>query len=183
MKFSRNWVILLLTGLGLPAQAALLRIDQSQSRIEVAVNSTAGSFVGKLEKYQATVECQPPEPLPAKADVSFDFKDFKTGIPDRDTHMLKWLQYPKNPTASFHLKSWKQEGGDTYAVGELALHGIQKEIRMPVTINRKGDQYEIEGTARVDYRDFGLPKIHTALVFTVDPHIRIQFRLVGRTAE
>jgi polyisoprenoid-binding protein YceI len=107
----------------------------------------------------------------------------KSGIERRDEHMLKWLAYSQNPTATFRLKSWKQEGEDSFAVGELSIHGVQKEIQMPVKIKRKGNQYEIDGTANLDYQDFGLPKIRSALVFSVNPHLRVQFHLVSKAQE
>lgn len=171
------WFVLVLQG---PARAALLQIDQSHSRIEVVVNSTSGGFTGKLEKYHASIECEPSQLLPSKADVSFDFKDLKTGIQQRDNHLLKWLDYSKNPTGSFHLKNWKEENGDTYAVGELTLHEINKEIRLRMKVTKESDKYQLEGVLNLDHRDFGLPKIRNALVFTVDPHLKIQFRLVGK---
>jgi polyisoprenoid-binding protein YceI len=164
------------------AVAAQFEIDQTQSRIEVAVNSTVGSFMGKLEKYQAALEYEPPQFLPTKADLTFDFKDLKTGNRERDAHMLKWLQHSRNPTASFHLKSWRQEGGGAVAVGELTIHGVHREIQMPVVAERQGDDYNIDATVELDYRDFGLPKIRQALLFSVDPHLKIRVHLVGRVA-
>jgi polyisoprenoid-binding protein YceI len=164
------------------AAAAPFEIDQSQSRVEVVVNSTAGSFIGKLAKYQAALECEPPQLLPTKADLTFDFNDLKTGIRERDAHMLKWLQHSRNPTASFHLKSWRQERGGSVAVGELTIHGVQREIQMPVFVKTHGDNYNIDATVELDYRDFGLPKIRQVLLFSVDPHLKIRVHLVGRVA-
>jgi polyisoprenoid-binding protein YceI len=168
--------------LRVPAAAALLQIDQNQSGIEVAVHSTANSFIGKLEKYQATIECEPRQQLPSKADVVFDFNDLKTGVKGRDAHMLKWLRYTNNPTGSFHLKGWQKDGEATYALGELTMHGVQKEIRMPASVKRQDDSYDIEGAVGLDYRDFGLPRIRQALLLTVDPHLKIKFHLVGKLA-
>ena len=170
----------LLTGVQIPVAASLLQIDQNQSKIQVAVRSTAGAFTAKLEKYEAAIECDSAKPLPTKADVSFDFKDLKTGVKGRDAHMLEWLHYPHPPDASFHLKSWKQDGADTWALGELTIHGNTREIRMLVSVTRRGETYDIEGTLGLDYRDFGLPKIRSAVVFSVDPHLKIIFHLIGK---
>jgi polyisoprenoid-binding protein YceI len=170
----------LLFCLRLTALAASFQIDTNQSRIEVAVKSTAGSFTAKLETYHARIECEPAQQLPEKADFVFDFKDLKTGIDGRDKHMLRWLQYSKNPTASFHLKGWKRAGGDCLALGELAIHGVQKEIQMPVAVSNQDDGYDIDGALELDYRDFGLPLIRTALLFSVNPHLKIKFHLAGK---
>jgi|SRR5579859_5564568 len=176
-------IFLFLLALQAPVLGAPLQLDHNQSRIEVAVNSTAGAFTCKLQKFEATIEYEPSQPMPSKVEVQFDFIDLKTGIERRDEHMLKWVDYSQNPTATFRLKSWKQEGEDSFAVGELSIRGVHKEVRFPVKIKHDGNQYEIDGTAHLDYRDFGLPKIRSALVFSVDPHLRVQFHLAGKTKQ
>jgi polyisoprenoid-binding protein YceI len=176
-------LLILLDWLCEPAVAALLQLDRSKSKIEVAVNSTVSSFTGKLENYQAAIECDPAQPLPTRAEVTFDFKDLQTGIEGRDKHMLKWLQYSKNPKASFYLTDWKQNGAESLAQGELTIHGVQRTIQMPVIVKRQNDAYDIEGTVGLDYRDFGLPRIRNAVVFSVDPHLKIKFHLIGKTGD
>jgi polyisoprenoid-binding protein YceI len=176
-------LLILVDWLCAPAAAALLHIDRSKSKIEVAVNSTVSSFTGKLENYQAVIECDPPQRLPTKAEVIFDFKDLKTGVGGRDEHMLKWLQYPKTPKGSFFLRDWKQNGAESLAQGELTIHGIQRTIQMPVIVKRQTDAYDIVGTVGLDYRDFGLPRIRNALVFSVDPHLKIKFHLIGKIGD
>ncbi len=162
------------------ATGAVLLIDPSQSKIEVAVSSTASSFTAKLQKYQAAIEHDAAKPLPTKAELTFDFKDLKTGVEGRDAHMLKWLEYSKHPKASFRLTSWKENGQEPLAQGELTIHGVQRIIQLPVTVNQRNGVYEIEGAVGLDYRDFGLPRIRKALVFSVDPKLEIKFRLVGK---
>lgn len=182
MKPSLRYLLrlLLLGQLCLLGTAAPLRIDPPQSRIEVSVNSTASSFVGKVEKYQISIEFDRPQTLPTKAELAFDFKDLKTGVNGRDAHMLKWLQYAKNPTATFHLTGWKQEGKEPIAQGELSIHGVRQTIQMPLVVSWLGDSCILEGATELDYRDFGLPRIRKILVFAVDPHLKVKFRLVGR---
>jgi polyisoprenoid-binding protein YceI len=164
----------------LSAAAALLQIDQNKSWIEAAVSSTTGSFIAKLENYQAAIEFVPPAQLPQKADIHFDFKDLKTGIKGRDEHMLEWLQYCKYRTGSFLFKNWMQEGSDSYAIGIISVHGVQREIQMLVSVKHQDEGYDFDGSCDLDYRDFGLKRIRTALVLSVNPHLKIRFHLAGR---
>jgi polyisoprenoid-binding protein YceI len=176
---------LLLAGfmaLDLPARAASLAVDPRQSSVEVAVSCSMDSFVGHLEKFQATVESDPPAALPAKADVSFDFADLKTGNKDRDAAMLKWLDYSTHPAASFHLTGWNQAGTTNVGLGTLTLHGVAVAVKLPVVITQEDTVWHISGQARIDYRDFKLPKIRKALVLTVDPIMTVKFHLVGKIA-
>lgn len=160
--------------------AAPLEVDYQHSKVNVDVHATIDSFVGQLDKYTATVDCEPSTNLPAKAAVSFDFKDLKTGKTDRDAEMLKWLDYSNNPTATFALEGWKQDGTTNLALGDLTIHGVKKAIQMPVTIQHNGADWDIAGEADFDYRDFNLPKIRKMLMLVVNPHLKVTFHLVGK---
>ena len=161
------------------AGAAPLEVDYKQSKIDVAVSATIDSFVGHLEKYEATVDCDSSANLPNKAGVSFNFSDLKTGNPDRDVEMLKWLE-STNSKATFALTGWQQSGTTNLAVGELTIHGVKKSIQMPVTAKNINGIWDITGEADFDYRDFNLPKIRKMLVLVVDPHLQVTFHLVGK---
>ncbi len=163
-----------------PVMAVPLKLDYNQSRINVAVSATIDSFVGRLQKYQATIDCSSGHRLPGKAKVAFDFADLKTGNPDRDAAMRQWLGYDANPTASFVLTGWKQNGTTNLALGDLTIHGVQKAITMPVTVINTGNRWDISGEADLDYRDFNLPIIHKMLVLTVHPNLKVTFHLAGR---
>lgn len=167
-------------GVATVAGAAPLEIDYQQSKITVAVSATVDSFVGHLDKYNASVDCGGSTNQPAQAKVTFNFSDLKTGNTDRDAEMLKWLEYTTTPTASFALTGWKQSGTTNLALGELTLHGVKKSIEMPVTVRDAAGNWDIAGTADFDYRDFNLPKIRKMLVLVVDPHLKVSFHLVGK---
>ena len=177
-------VILLVAGftvLAITGRAAQLEIDRQRSKVEVAVNSTIDSFVGHLEKYQAAVECEPTAALPVKADVSFSFADLKTGNKDRDAAMLKWLEYDRNQTASFHLTGWYQAGTTNIALGNLTMHGVTIAVKMPVVIIHADAAWDISGQTVLNYTDFDLPKIRKALLLTVDSKLKVKFHLTGKT--
>ncbi len=182
-KIKYVMIFWLATGLGvwpLAARAGTLQIDPGQSKIEVAVHSTIDSFVAHLDKYQANVACDPAVPLPAKADLSFDFADLKTGNPDRDAAMLKWLAYDQNPRGTFHLTGWSQAGTTNIASGQLTIHGVSVPVQMPATVTHDGTTWDISGQTTFDYRDFQLSKIRKLFVLTVDPRLTVTFHLSGQ---
>lgn len=181
MKFLN--VVLLAAGLAgaaIATSAAPLVIDPQQSKIEVAVSCTIDSFAAHLEKYDAAIDCDPAAALPARADVSFNFAALKTGSPDRDAAMLKWLEYDSHPTASFHLARWTKAGTTNIASGQLTIHGISVAVQLPVVVTQDGTGWDISGQTTFDYRDFRLPKIRKALLLTVDPKLTVKFHLAGK---
>ncbi len=166
--------------MAIAVSAAPLEIDPQQSKIEVAVSCTMDSFVGHLEKFQATIDCDPTASLPTKANVSFDFADLKTGDKDRDLAMLKWLGCDTNRTASFHLTSWSQTGTTDIAQGELKIHGVTVGVQMPVVVQHDATAWDISGQTVIDCKDFNLPKIRKALILTVNPKLKVKFHLMGK---
>lgn len=161
------------------AYAGQFTVNSQQSQIEVAVSATIDSFVGHLQKYQASIDSTPNSQLPDKATVSFDFKDLKTGNSSRDKEMLKWLDYSKDPDCTFTLANWKTVGTTNYADGTIVIHGVKKKIQMPVAVEHSGTNCDISGSADLNYHDFKLPTIRKMLFLTVDPHLHVTFHLVG----
>ena len=162
------------------ANAAPLVINPEQSKVEVAVSCTIDSFVAHLNKYQATVDCDPTNALPAKAEVTFNFTDLKTGNTDRDAAMIKWLDNGTNPAATFHLTGWNQSGTNSIALGQLTIHGVTVSVQMPAVVKHDADSWDISGQTIIDYQDFKLTKIRKALFLVVDPKLTIKFHLVGK---
>lgn len=172
----------ILAGAAVSAVAAPLEIDYKQSKIDVDVSATIDSFTGHLEKYSGSVDCDPSTNRPAKAEVTFNFADLKTGKTDRDAEMLKWLNYSNTPTARFTLTGWTRSGATNLALGQFTFHGVTNELSMPVTVTNAvaTGNWDIAGTADFDYRTFNLPKIRKMLMLTVDPHLKVKFHLVGK---
>lgn len=178
-KFGPVWLSAVFAWVTGVAAGGPLQIDYQHSKIEVAVQATVDSFVGHLDKYAAAIDGGSATNLPASAKVSFDFADLKTGNPDRDAEMLKWLGYSANPKATFRLTGWQQNGATNLAAGELTIHGVKQAILMPVVVKNEGGTCAITGEANFDYRDFNLPKIRKMLLLTVAPHLQVNFHLVG----
>ena len=175
-------ILVALAGLSARAAAAGMDVDYARSRVEVGVKSTVDSFTGRLEKYRVSVEWGPSDPLPAKARMSFDFADLKTGDTDRDGAMLKWLGHDSQPGGEFVLGGWRREGTTNLATGELTIHGVKREVAIPVVAGQTNGVWVVDGEALLDYRDFGLPKIRKALVLTVNPLLRVRFHVVAKAA-
>jgi polyisoprenoid-binding protein YceI len=162
------------------AGAAPIEIDYSKSSVEVAVNATVDSFVGRLQKYTASIDCETNSDFPSRAEIRFDFKDLATGDKGRDAAMLQWLEYSDHREAGFALLSWRISNSTNYVIGVFKMHGVERELEIPVARRRDGLSWEIAGQAKLDYRDFKLPKIRKALLLTVDPKLVVTFHLMGR---
>lgn len=177
--FKFTYLTVVLAGFTASAVSAPLKIESTQSKIDVAVTCTIDSFVGQLTNYVAAIEIPKSAPRPTQADVRFEFADLKTGDADRDDAMLKWLHYDSHRNATFHLTGWKTTDDVPLATGTLTIHGVGTDVEFPVKIEHTENRWTLDGTVAIDYRDFKLPKIRKALFLTVNPNLKVHFHLEG----
>lgn len=161
------------------AGAGNLAVDKAKSRIQVDAKATGHDFTGTLDDFEASVSGDSSTLAPTAVSLSWKFADLKTGDVKRDAEMLKWLG--KGPQGSFaFIKTWQDKGKD-YAQGKLTIHGISKVIAFPYTAKKEGSWVTIDGTAALDYQDFGLPIVRAMAVMTVNPKLTVRFHLVGES--
>ncbi len=163
------------------AAERVLRADRTSSFVDVDVNATI-NFTAHLDAYdlRATVD----EKGRFKTGVlTFKFTDLRTGKPDRDAEMIKWLGGGE-PTGKFELGILAlTPDGQGQVTGTLTFHGTGQLIEFPVNVANAGGTYTITGEATIDYRHWGLKKIRKLGIFTVDPEVKIRFKFVGAPGE
>jgi polyisoprenoid-binding protein YceI len=169
MKLIQAIPLLFLALASAHVNAATLEVNQEKSRIHVDAKATGHNFTGTLEKYTATVEGN-----------EWSFKDLDTDDKKRDKEMLAWLG-GGDPKGKFDFtKSWVDKNGTNHAMGNLTIKGVSKSISFPYTTKKEGDWVTIDGTAKMNYEDFGLPIIRAMAVMTVDPKLTVRFHIVGQ---
>ncbi len=178
MKKLIYFLILITTTLFLYGDAQLLQIEKDNSSIVVGVNVTAHSFVATLENYDLKIHVDAENAKIINTEFSFDFDDLKTGKKARDKAMLKWEEYKKYPNGSFILNELHEQGEKSVAAGKLTLHGIEKEITIPIKVQSEGTKWTIVGSAAIDHLDWDLP-IVKFLVLKVDSNLTVKFHLEG----
>ncbi|WP_415909328.1 YceI family protein [Oleiharenicola sp. Vm1] len=185
MKLSRWLLVPALLGAALvrvsaadaPAERAL-KLDRSKSYVDVDVKATIDSFTGHLDRYELAV------PLDANGKIKdallkFKFTDLRTGKPDRDAEMIKWLGGGE-PEGSFDLGLLAlAPDGQGQASGKLTFHGQTQLVEFPVLVKAQDGVYTVTGKTTIDYRNWGLKKFRKFGLATVDPEVTIRFQFVG----
>lgn len=179
-------VLRLLSTLALLPLAALaaehpVKIDRSRTFVDVDVKVTMDSFTAHLDAYDVKVSADDAGRIKA-AVFAFKFADLKTGNPERDAAMLKWLGGGA-PEGRYEMGNLAlTPDGQGQVSGRLTFHGITEVVEFPINITREDGAYIIVGDTTIDYRTWGL-KVIRKLMFKVDPEVRIRFKLVGVPAE
>ncbi len=174
-------LFLLLLFSPLLASSVPLQIDKENTHIQVDVKATVGSFIGELERYKLTVEIDEASQRIKSSTLQFDFEYLETGEPKRNRHMKDWLNYDVHPKAEFKLTALDATGETTVAQGSLTIHGVTKNISFPVEISHEEENWTIDGTAHLDYRDFDLKKIRMAIMLTVVPEFDVLIHIEAKS--
>jgi len=154
-------------------------LDRAESHVDIAVKTTASSFVAHLEDFDAAITLDPESGQVESAAFHAALAAVKTGRAARDHNMSVWLQTNEFPQVVFELSAVDRgPNGALTARGRIQLHGQQHDVDFPVTITVSHGLTTIDGTATLDTRDFGLPIIRF-LLLTVDPVVKVHFHLQG----
>jgi polyisoprenoid-binding protein YceI len=161
-----------------------LIVDKTRSRIEFSVKATVDSFTGKLTAYELELLHDPAAPGKiSRAELRFRFGALKTGNEKRDQEMYHWQSNEQFPECVFTLTALEPAAtpGHYTARGQLIFHGTTRDLVFPVSISTTPDNsYVIDGEARIDTRDFGLPVIRKLLLLKVDPVVVVGIHLQAR---
>jgi len=170
----------------LPAAETPLIVDKPQSRIEYAVTATMDSFSGKLVAYTLDLSSDPGTPAKiTRAELRFRFADLRSDNAKRDQQMRDWQSTEQFPEAIFTLTALEPAAtpGRFTARGQFIFHGMTRDLVFPVSISSSDDGlHVIDGEARIDTRDFGLPIIRKFGLLKVDPVVVIKLHLQARPA-
>jgi len=178
MKILRLLLPALLLPLAALAAERSLKVDKERSFVDVDVKATVDSFTGHLDAYEAKVIVDDAGRIKS-AVFTFKFADLKTGKPDRDTEMIKWLGGGA-PEGRYEMGNLAMTpDGQGQVSGRLTLHNDVELVEFPVSLSRADGIYTVTGETTIDTRTWGLKIIRKALVFKVDPEVKVRFKLVG----
>ncbi len=154
-------------------EAVALEIDRDASSIVAHVKATGHRFDAVVTDYELDLRWDIEREAIISAKLTFDFADVETGRTRRDREMRDWLEYESFPVAEFALTTIEATDDGPVAVGRLTLHGTERELEFPVSIERTGDDVRIRAETTIDHRDWELEEIRALLIMTVDPLLAV----------
>ena len=98
-------------------------------------------------------------------------------------HVLETRKYPTITFKSRAVKAIAREDGtfDVTVAGELDLHGVRREVTVPVTLAFQGDSLRASGTLQLRQRDFKIaPFSFAGGTVTVADRVTLSFTIVAR---
>jgi polyisoprenoid-binding protein YceI len=97
--------------------------------------------------------------------------------------VLNILEFPEIQFSSTRISRVSENGEDFTLVGKLFLHGVEKEIAVPVHVHREQHLLRASGTATIAQTDFGIKPIKIGLgIIRVEDKVQVKFEFLAERA-
>jgi polyisoprenoid-binding protein YceI len=130
-------VLLVLAG-SAPAKAESLRfrIQPEASEITFRATSRLMNAEGRFGRFSGDVVADPARPNGARISLTIEAASLDTGIGMRDNHLRSadFFDIERFPTIAFQSVRVETAGRRATVTGSLTLHGVTREIAVPVDV-------------------------------------------------
>ena len=178
-------------------------VDPARSRIVVHVGKAGVfGFAGHEHEVLAPVNrgavaLDPAHVEASSVDVHVDARSLRVtgrGEPPNDVAQVQETmlgpacldagRFPEIRFVSKAIGANRREGGrlEVTVRGTLTLHGVSREVTLPVHVDIEGDLLTAQGTLPLRQTDFGIKPISKAGVVKVEDELHLELRLVARRA-
>jgi polyisoprenoid-binding protein YceI len=149
----------------IPASAETYNIDPGHSEVSFQIRHMVSQVRGRFNQFSGTVNMDPKNPAASSVEFKIKTDSIDTNVADRDKHLrgADFFDAEKYPEITFKSKSVKPAGKDKYNVlGTLTMHGVSKDITLPVTFLGEGKdpwggtRAGFETTTTLNRKDFGI---------------------------
>lgn len=161
--FASVLVVLLVASLSFAADT--YKTDPAHSAVTFAVKHMMLATVkGKFDEFEGTIVYD--EEDITKSSVTFTIKaaSINTGNESRDKDLrgANFFEVEKYPEITFKSKQIVKEGDGYVAIGDLTMHGVTKEVKIPFTFLGKvkdpwgNTRIGVEGSLTLNRQDYGI---------------------------
>ncbi|MBX6364807.1 MAG: YceI family protein [Gemmatimonadetes bacterium] len=152
-------------GSGRPPATERYDIDPNHSYVGFSVRHMMVSNVrGKFTKFSGTIELDPQDVTRSRVEVTVDAASVDTEVARRDADLRSenFFDVARFPTITFVGKRVEKTADGLAVVGDLTLHGVTKEVRVPFELSgplpapQGRKRLGAQATFRIKRQDFGL---------------------------
>ena len=165
------------------------RVDPGASVVRFDAKAFMHDFQGKTSSIQGIIRLRDLDRLAdAEACVRIDAASLETGISARDGIMRdEHLETATFPVIDFLLTRVEaprrqSSGWEFTARGTLSLHGVSREIVLPLQARQTGDLLRLTGEVPVRMTDYRI-RIPKFLFFTVEDQVVVSIDVTTKRAE
>lgn len=149
----------LLAGTG---SAETYNADKAHSEVVFSVRHLGGvsKVTGRFNEFTGTINGDPAKPEAATVEFVIKAASIDTKEAGRDKHLRSadFFDVEKYPDITFKSSKITAKGGNKYDVaGTLTMHGVSKEVVLPVTMaGPVNDKFGFEVSTKLNRKDYGI---------------------------
>jgi polyisoprenoid-binding protein YceI len=156
---------------------------------ETFANNRANTAVGRTPDVTGTLALD--GTTITSVDVEANLTTLQSDDDRRDGQLRRQaIETDSYPAATFALSSsidlgsLPADGGtvEATAAGKLTLHGVTRDIQVPVRATLSGDVVTVTGSIEVQFADYDIEQPTSMLVLSIEDHGTIEFQLHFRHA-
>jgi polyisoprenoid-binding protein YceI len=140
------------------AEPARFRIQPEASDVGFKATSRLMDADGKFSRLTGEVTLDPKDPATAMITLTIESASIDTGIGMRDKHLRSgdFLDVARFPTMTFESQRVEVVGRRATVTGQLTLHGVTREIVVPVDVRFSESALVATGEFQLNRRDYGI---------------------------
>ena len=174
-------VLATLTGIA-PAKAEPLRfrIQPEASEITFRATSRLMNAEGHFGRFSGDVVADPDGPAGARINLTIDAASLDTGIEMRDKHLRSsdFFDVDRFPTVVFQSLRVEAAGRRATVVGRLTMHGVTREISVPIDVQITNTALVASGEFIVNRGEYGIN--YNSFVNPIGNEVRVAFTFRAR---
>lgn len=165
-KIVQSFVVLGAVWLATPAVAQQKwEVDVAHSEVSFRIRHLVSQVRGAFREFSGQVETNEANPAASQVTFTIQAASIDTGNADRDKHLRSadFFEVEKFPSITFVSSKITPKGGNRFDVtGTLTMHGVAKEITLPVefagTVKdpRGNTKAGFETSTTLNRKDFGI---------------------------
>jgi len=173
--------ILLTSGIA-AADPTRFRIQPEASEARFKGTSRLMDAEGAFSRLAGEVTVDPKDPATAKVTVTIEAASIDTGIGMRDNHLRSadFLDVARFPTIKFESQRVEMTGKKAMVTGQLTLHGVTREIVVPVEVQLSEVALVATGEFVLNRRDYAIN--YSSFVNPIGNSVRITFTFRARAS-
>jgi polyisoprenoid-binding protein YceI len=157
------------------AEPVRYRILPEASKLGFYATSRLANADGRFQRFGGEVVVDPADLTTARIAVKVDAASIDTGIGKRDNHLRSedFLHVERFPAITFESVRVEGAGRRVLLVGRLTLHGVTKEVTVPVEVSVAAGRVEARGQFDIKRTDYGIR--YESFMNPIGDRVRIEF--------
>ena len=162
------------------AEPLRFRIQPEASEITFRATSRLMNAEGRFARFSGDVVADPTALASARISLTIDAASIDTGIEMRDNHLRSsdFLEVDRFPTVTFQSVRVEAAGPRATVVGRLTLHGVTREIAVPIDVQITSGALVARGEFIVNRGEYAMN--YNSFVNPIGNEVRVAFTFRAR---